>query len=611
MSGRRLVLLAGLSAALIFYTGCQGRPNAGVPSAATAVHENPSAGPTSTPATNPAATKLVDTPASVKPAEPVLTISPESFTITADDPGLQLLAVRNAGGATRDLTTKVKWTVEPAGLVELEPGGYLRPVGQGVVTVKATLEDQTATSRITLQSSSARTWDFAEDIVPIFTRLGCNTGACHGKADGQNGFHLSLFGYDRDGDFRALARDGGQRRLSRLVPEQSLLLAKATGTVAHGGGRRLTAGSPEYQTLLAWVRDGAPQQHGKLHGPVVRVSVEPAAIPFAEPGPRQLRVMAHYQDGHERDVTRLALYRVNDDAAASVNPQGQAALARRSETDLIVRYQSFVMSSRLSTVINPDLAFDFSKAKRRNFIDDELLKRLESLKVPPSPSASDAAFLRRVSLDLTGEQPAPNEIRRFLADHHPDKRVKVIDRLLTSPEFVGFWRIKLGDLLQISAARQNNGAYRYQAWVDGCLKKNEAWDQVVRTLLTAVGDPTDIETGGPVNYAMDAIEPNVQAELTAQRFLGLRIRCAQCHDHPFDIWTQDAYFGLASFFAKVQPRRHGGVRSDDGPRTISINPKGQVVHLRTKQPVEPRAFWTASSSRSPPMKIPASSLPPG
>ncbi len=358
--------------------------------------------------------------------------------------------------------------------------------------------------------------------------------------------------------------------------------------VSHGGGRRLTVGSPEYRTLLTWIRDGAPEQHGKPHGSVVRVAVEPAAVPFAEPGPRQLRVMAHYQDGHQRDVTRLALYRVNDDAAASVNPQGQAALLRRSETDVIVRYQSFVLSSRLSTVINPDLAFDFSTVKHRNFIDDELLKRLESLKVPPSPPAGDAAFLRRVSLDLTGEQSAPDEIRRFLADHDPDKRFKLIDRLLASPEFVGFWRIKLGDLLQISAARQNNGAYRYQAWIDGCLKKNEAWDKIVRTLLTAVGDPTDIETGGPVNYAMDAIEPNVQAELTAQRFLGLRIRCAQCHDHPFDIWTQDAYFGLASFFAKVQRGGMGGPGAMMGRATISINPKGQVVHLRTKQSVEPR-----------------------
>jgi hypothetical protein len=590
MSGRRLAHPASLIAVMILSTGCQSRVGSGAASSARAastgsvkVVANPAnAEPSATVATqNPGAGH------SHQPAEPAMRISPESFTITADDPGLQLLVARNDGGTARDLTSQVVWTAEPPELVRLEPGGYLRPVGQGVVTIRAALNGQTASARITLEPASARSWDFAEDIVPIFTRLGCNTGGCHGKADGQNGFHLSLFGYDRAGDFQALARDGGQRRLSRLVPEESLFLAKVTGTVPHGGGRRLTIGSPEYQTLLGWVRDGAPERRGKSHGPVLRVSVEPEAIPFLEPGPRQLRVLAHYQDGHQRDVTRLALYRVNDDAAASVTPQGQAALLRRAETDLIVRYQSFVLSSRLTTVINPGLAFDFSKFTKRNFIDEELVKRLEALKVPPSPPAPDAAFLRRASLDLTGEQPAPEEIRRFLADHDPDKRTKLVDQLIASPEFVGFWRIKLGDLLQISVARQNNGAYRYQSYIDHCLKTNEPWDKVVRTLLTAVGDPTDIETGGPVNYALDAIEPNVQAELTAQRFLGLRIRCAQCHDHPFDVWTQDAYFGLASCFAKVQRGRAGATGAMMARAAITINPKGQVVHLRTKKPVEP------------------------
>jgi Protein of unknown function (DUF1553)/Protein of unknown function (DUF1549) len=591
MSGRRLVPLTVLAAGLILCMGCQGRPNTGATSTPPPAAKIPGNAATSAASPGLAVAGPTEKPAAIQPTappRPALRISPETFTITADDPGLQLLAARNEGEASRDLTSQVQWTVEPAGLVELEPGGYLRPMGQGVVTVKAALEGQSATSRITLETGSSRSWDFAEDIVPIFTRLGCNTGGCHGKADGQNGFHLSLFGYDRAGDFQALARDGGQRRVSRLVPQESLFLAKVTGTVPHGGGRRLKVGSQEYQTLLAWARDGAPELRGKSHGPVVRLSVEPNAVPFGEPGPRQLRVLAHYQDGHDRDVTRLALYRSNDDAAASVTPQGQVALLRRSETDLVIRYQSFVLSSRLSTVINPGLVFDFSKVKLRNFIDDELLKRLESLKVPPSPPAGDAAFLRRVSLDLTGEQPPPEEIRRFLADQAPDKRVKLIDRLIASPEFVAFWRIKLGDLLQISAARQNNGAYRYQAWIDHCLKKNEPWDEVVRALLTAVGDPTDIEKGGPVNYAMDAIEPNVQAELTAQRFLGLRIRCAQCHDHPFDVWTQDAYFGLASFFAKVQRGGAGGAGAMMGRAAITINPKGQVVHLRTKQPVEPR-----------------------
>src|SRR5208337_2485628 len=229
----------------------------------------------------------------------------------------------------------------------------------------------------------------------------------------------------------------------------------------------------------------------------------------------------------------------------------------------------------------------FGRLPRRNFIDDELYKRLSSLKVPPSPPASDAAFLRRISLDLTGEQPTPEQIRRFLADKDPEKRLSLVDRLLARPEFVLFWRIKLGDLLQISQGRQGNGAYRYQEWVDHCLNQNTPWDVMVTKMLTALGDPNDPETGGPVNYALDTLEANVQAKQSAQRFLGLRMRCAQCHDHPFDVWTQDDYFGLAAFFAKVQ-RGGMGAGSMMGRPSLTINPKGQVIHLRTKHAAQPR-----------------------
>jgi hypothetical protein len=523
------------------------------------------------------------------PAKPALRISPEASTIAADDPGLQLLAAGGSDSA-RDRSAEVQWTAEPAGLATIEPGGYLRPSAPGVVTVRATLAEAGAAppgeAKVTIEPRATRSWDFGEDIVPILTHLGCNTGSCHGRLEGQNGFHLSLFGYDPAGDYPALARDGGQRRLARLAPEQSLFLAKATGQAAHGGGRRLAIGSPEYQTLLAWVRDGAPQHCGQGHGAVARLSVEPAgAVQLDEPGARQLRAVAHYADGHRRDVTRLASFKVNDDSAAAVTTQGKVTLLRRAETDLIVRYQSHVLPIRLSTVINPGLAFDYTRLKRRNFIDTELFQRLESLKVPPSPPAGDAAFFRRASLDFTGEQPPPEEIRSFLADTDPDKRTKLIGRLLKKPEFVLFWRIRLGDLLQISTARQGSGAYRYHTWIERCLVENRPWDVVVRTLLTAVGDPNDLETGGPVNYAMDTMLASEQAELTAQRFLGQRMRCAQCHDHPFDVWTQDAYYGLAAFFAKVQRNAPGTMMGRD---RITINPKGEVVHLRTKKPVEPR-----------------------
>ena len=530
--------------------------------------------------------------ASVEPVTPAprtpLAITPAVFTITAEDPGLQLLVSRqNSDGTVTDLTSRVAWRVNPPDTAKVDSIGYVQPLREGKATVTAEFDQVQAAASITVEARQNRSWDFGQDVVPALTRLGCNTGSCHGKADGQNGFHLSLSGYDPAGDFQALVRDSGQRRVSLLAAEQSLLLAKATGTAAHTGGPRMRVGSAEHRMVLDWIKAGAPRERGKSHGAVVRISVEPAQILLAEPGPQQCRVVAEYADGHRRDVTRTSLFKSNDDSVVSIDPQGGAKLLRRGEADVIVRYQSHVTSVRLAAVINPEQQFDFARLPRRNVIDQELFKRLALLKVPPSPPASDAAFLRRVSLDLSGEQPTPAQIREFLADTTPNKRAELVDRLLARPEFVLFWRIKLGDLLQISPARQGNSSHRYQEWLDHCLADNTPWDVVVTKLLTALGDPSDSETGGPVNYSLDGLEPTVQAEQTAQRFLGIRMRCAQCHDHPFDIWTQDDYFGLAAFFAKVQ-RGGMGPGAMMARANVSINPKGQVVHLRTKQSVEPR-----------------------
>ena len=490
------------------------------------------------------------------PKPPQIVIHPARATLKAGDPGLQLV-VEGPGehGGRRDLTSMAR-KVEPAGIVEVSADGYVKPLKPGVARIK--LGDDVY-SEIEVDADNRRAWDFAEDIEPILTRTGCNTGGCHGRGDGQNGFHLSLFGYDPESDFRSMTRDLGERRLSTFRPESSLLLAKATGTIPHVGGPRMTVGSPEYETLLAWLKAGVPYASEKNHGRIAKLTVEPGDVRLGEPGPQQLRVVARYADGHERDVTRLASYRTNDDSVVTVDARGQARLLRRAEADLVVRYESQVVSTRLATIINPDLKFDFAKRPRKNFIDDELFKRLESLNVPPSPSTGDAAFLRRVSLDLTGEQPTPDRVREFLKDVDPDKRAKLVDSLIKSTEFILFWDIKLGDMLEITTGRPDlgNSAIIYQTWLKKQIIANTPWDQVVRTLLTAVGRPDDRETGGPVSYALEGLDPKVSAEKTAQRFLGLRIRCAQCHDHPFDLWTQDDYFGLAATFAKVQ--RAGGM----------------------------------------------------
>ncbi|HEX8202286.1 MAG TPA: DUF1549 and DUF1553 domain-containing protein, partial [Isosphaeraceae bacterium] len=360
-----------------------------------------------------------------------------------------------------------------------------------------------------------------------------------------------------------------------------------------GGGPRIAPGSAEHRTLLAWIAAGAPERRGQTHGALVDVAVEPADVLLEEPGPRQVRVVARYADGHERDVTRLASFRVLDDSAASIAPDGQAVLLRRAETDLVVHYGSKVVSTRLATVINPDLSFDFAALPRRNVIDVELFKRLDTLRVPPSPPAGDAAFLRRVSLDLTGQQPNPDQVRRFLKDTDPAKRVQLVDGLLASGDFVSFWKIKLGDLLQISRARFGNGAGPYEYWLEARLSENAPWDAMVRELLTSLGSPNDLKEGGPVNYALDGPDAKVAAEQTAQRFLGLRFRCAQCHDHPFDVWTQDDYFGLAAFFAKVR-RPVAGPDGMMGRARVEVDPKGRIEHPRTKRPAEPRLPGGAS-----------------
>lgn len=537
----------------------------------------PAQGPVST-HTGPAAVDSAESKPAAKPAEsptPQGMVSPAVVTLAPGDPGVQLLL---SGPASKDATG---WQVEPDGVVAVDASGYVTPLAAGVAKVTAS---GVAPATVTVAPRDDRPWDFAQDVVPILTRAGCNTGNCHGRADGQNGFHLSLFGYDPKGDYEAITRGADGRRITRINAEGSLLITKATGRVPHVGGQRLTPGSTELHTLVRWIEAGAPSVKGKTHGAMTAIRVEPDQVVLDAPGPRQIRVVATYEDGHERDVTRLAAYKIGDDATLSIDGRGKAELLRRGEADLVVRYQSHVISTRLATLINPDLDFDFKTLTPRNFIDEELYKRLASLNVPPSPPASEATFLRRVSLDLTGLQPQPEVIRDFLADADPEKREKLIDRLIGGPEFIAFWNIKFGDLLQITSSRLNNGASYYHAWLKEQLERNTPWDESVRSLLTAVGNPMAVG-GGPVNYAMDSPDPKVQAEQTAQRFLALRLRCAQCHDHPFDVWTQDDYYGLAAFFSKVQVSTMSGM---GGRSEVKVNPKGQVEHLRTRQPAVPR-----------------------
>ena len=530
----------------------------------------------------------VEPPAKALP--PTFAIRPAKATLSAGDPGLQLIVDdQGAHGGKVDRTAQARWEAEPKGIVDISNDGYATSRKPGKATVSAWIGPDKVSAEVEVAGNEAgRPWDFATDIVPILTRQGCNTGGCHGKADGQNGFHLSLFGYDPETDYRTITREADGRRVQAFRPEESLFLRKATGRTPHGGGQKVVPGSDAERVLKDWIAAGAPETRGQGHGALARLVVDPSDARLDGPGPSQIRVEAEYADGHRRDVTRLAQYKVNDDSAAQVSPEGKATLLRRAETDLIVRYGSQVVATRLATIINPDLKFDFAALPRRNVVDVELFKRLEALKVPPSPRSSDAAFLRRVTLDLTGQQPDAAQVKEFLKDADPEKRAKKVDELIARDDFAKFWQIKLGDMLQISQARFQGGSGPYLAWLGRKMRANAPWDSVVRELLTSLGDPTDLRTGGPVNYALDGIDAKVAAEQTAQRFLGLRLRCAQCHDHPFDVWTQDDYFGLAAIFARVN--RGGGEPGAVmmGRPKVAVDPNGTVEHLRTKKPAEMR-----------------------
>lgn len=574
---RRLVLELAILTTAAAFAGCdRSRDNA-------ASAPKPGAGARAV------GTAKADAAPKVEPKRSRLLLEPGRFALDLNEAGVQF-AVRvpsdKVGGGLFDVTEKATWKVEPATVAVIDQGGYLRPLRAGAAKVAVTYQGETATAAVEI-ADPGLALDFAQDVAPLLTNAGCNTGGCHGRADGQNGFHLSLFGYDPEWDFAAITRQGGGRRLDRLAPAQSLFLQKAVGRQGHGGGQRIVPGSREYQTLIGWLNSGAPEKTGKTHGKVAEIALSPASIQLAEPGPIQFRVTAKFADGHERDVTRLTAFRTLDDTALSIEANGAAKLSRRSEVDLVARYQSKVVSARPATLINPDLKFDYKSVTRRNFIDDELLKRLEALKVPPSPPASDAGFYRRVSLDLVGRQPDPQAIREFLADTDAEKRVKLVDRLIADRDFMKFWRIKVGDLLQITSVRFPQGSGRYLVWVQESLVENKPWDKFVRELMTALGDPADRD-GGPVNYALDGIDAKTSAEQTAQRFLALRIRCAQCHDHPFDIWTQDDYFGLAACFAKVGRGGPAPAGAMMNRLLIKVDPNGTVEHLRTKAPAQPR-----------------------
>ena len=391
---------------------------------------------------------------------------------------------------------------------------------------------------------------FLRDVAPILNKVGCTSGTCHGAAKGKNGFKLSLRGYDPQFDYEALLYDLSGRRFNRADPGRSLMLAKPTQEVAHGGGQRFEKNSDYYKIIYNWISQGVPFGDPEKDS-VTDLQVEPKEILMPRPGEAvTAKVIAKFKDGQTRDVTREANIESNTPDVAKVGTSADVKGERIGEATLLIRYQGKFAAVPV-TIVNPKPGFAWKALAEYNYIDQKIDAKLQRLKIQPSPVVDDATFLRRVSLDLTGQIPTPDAVLAFLADPAPSrqKRSKTIDRLIASPAYVDHWTVKWGDLLQSSRKYLGDkGVYAFREWIHDSIAANKPYDRMVRELLTARGGSYDEPAANFFRVTRDA-KPTM--EKTTQVFLGVRMVCAQCHDHPFERWTQNQYYQMAAFFSAV------------------------------------------------------------
>lgn len=448
-------------------------------------------------------------------------------------------------------------------------------------------------SAATLSANEDARISFVNDVMPVLTKAGCNSGPCHAKAPtGQNGFQLSLLGFETADDYEHIVKENRGRRIFAPAPEQSLLLLKASAESPHGGGQRIPKSSPAYQILLQWIQQGAASDVATAPA-LSKLVVDPSRGKVAPNGTQQLKVIAEYADGTQRDVTALALFESNDKAMADVNGAGLVQVSNiPGNVSIMVRFQGQVSVFNAAVPLGaPTEGFP----EPTNFVDELVFANLRALGIPPSPVCDDATFLRRVTLDVAGRLPTTLEATAFLASTDPDKRNQVIDTLLASPEYADFFASKWNSLLKNRRddASDITSNFAFHAWVRDSMLANKPYDQFVRELLAATGT---VIANPPVAWYKRVKEPKQQLEDVAQLFLGVRMQCAQCHHHPFERWSQDDYYGLAAFFTQVG-RKPTSTRGED----MIFHRRGTAgaTNIRSGVTVRPSALGDAIPAIAP------------
>ena len=489
-----------------------------------------------------------------------------------------------ADGRVFDATRRAKLTVGLQ-VVAVSSDGIVRPLSDGSATLTARFGNVTGKSEVVVRNQKRPVvWSFENHVEPVLAKQGCNTGPCHGAAAGKGGFRLTLRGFDPDLDYQRLTQEARGRRIVKSSPAESLLLKKPSLGAPHVGGLRLRRDSAEYRVVAEWIASGASGPNPK-EPKIAGIEVYPKERTLAKGDEQQVLVTARFTDGHTEDVTHWARYTSNDEPVAKVDGDGLVKMHGPGETSVSVWYAGKVAFARLAVPFpNRVDSGSYASLPRRSYVDDLIHAKLRKLRILPSETSSDPEFIRRVYLDTIGGLPAPESTRAFLKDTDPEKRRKLIAELLDRPEYAEHWTYKLGDLFRVNRdILGNKGMWAFHTWLKQSVLENKPWDRIAAEIITASGPAN---RPGPAGFFRAGKTAEEYSENVSQVFLGIRVQCAKCHNHPFEKWTQSDYFRMANFFARVGNKVDA---TSGGPAYFSAS-QGNVDHPKLGKPLPPKPF---------------------
>lgn len=517
---------------------------------------------------------------------PLQVLPRELSLIHPKRPHSLVVGTHTPAGYDVDLTREAKFSSSDPAVARVDDSGWVHPVSDGRATVSVSAGGRTENVEVRVQlPPKAPQPSFRQDIMPLLSKGGCNAGACHGYSLGKNGFKLSLRGADAEKDFLVLTDEFSARRINPHNPPASLLLLKALGDLPHEGGARLEQGTEAYDHLLQWIGAGAPDDVPTLPS-LVSVHIAPQKVVLGPNTSQQFQLTAKYSDGSVRDVSRSAIFTVNTERVAKVGDTGLVNASELGETAIFARYENlFAVANCI--VLPPDKGFVPSPVPADSLVDRAVGQKLNELRITPSALAADEHFLRRVSVDLTGVQPTPERVLAFVADTDPQKRPKLVEALLQRPEFVDWWSLRWGDLLQNSRnASSDPAVFAFREWLRAAVGRNLPLDQFAREILTARGSFLDNPAAA---YFAASKDTDDTLQRATQVFCGVRMLCARCHPHPFENWTQADYYGLHSFFNQVSTKPDPRLLGVVNAKTVLVNlSTGSSTNPRTAKPQAPR-----------------------